>query len=214
MMFVGHQLIVLGQCFQRIFFPHQAIRIVGQVVEYLRPQYKEPPIDPSAIAHKFFTETRYALIFVEAEEAKPARRLDSRHRGDFPMGLMVCDQLFKINIGEPIAIGEHKLFVTYILLSPFQSTRRSGLYTCIHKRYPEFFRVGAVHLKTVRQQIDGNIGIVNVIIKEVFLDHVTLIADTDDKIVETLGFVYFHEMPQERLFTNFDHGFGFKIRLL
>jgi hypothetical protein len=43
---------------------------------------------------------------------------------------------------------------------------------------------------------------------EVFLDHETLISAADNEIIQSVCGIYFHDMPEDRLAADFDHGLG------
>jgi hypothetical protein len=52
------------------------------------------------------------------------------------------------------------------------------------------------------------------IVGEVFLDHVTLVTQANDEVVDIVSRVDLHYMPKYRLAADFDHGFGLEVRFL
>ena len=67
------------------------------------------------------------------------------------------------------------------------------------------------HCVTIAK-IECDVGIVQVVVGEIFLDYILFVATADDKIVEPVGRVGFHDVPKDWLFAYFDHGFGFQMR--
>ena len=45
------------------------------------------------------------------------------------------------------------------------------------------------------------------IVGEIFLDDVTLVAAANDEVMDAVERVSFHDVPKDRLATDFDHGF-------
>src|SRR5262245_52794258 len=62
-------------------------------------------------------------------------------------------------------------------------------------------------------QIDGHAAAEHVIIVEVALDDITAEAKRDKKFLETVFRVVTHDVPEERIATDFDHGLRFHFRL-
>src|SRR5690349_13965738 len=60
-------------------------------------------------------------------------------------------------------------------------------------------------------QFNGYIAVMDVIVHEIFLDHVTFVAKTDNKFIESEMAVILHDMPEYRLVANLNHGLGFKM---
>lgn len=54
--------------------------------------------------------------------------------------------------------------------------------------------------------VERDIRHVQEIVGEVFLDEVSLIAAADHEIMDPMGRIHFHDMPQDRLATDLDHG--------
>src|SRR5664280_3576836 len=63
-------------------------------------------------------------------------------------------------------------------------------------------------------EIDGYVGHVQDIVGEILLDGIPLVPKTDDKILNAIGRICLHDMPQDRLTTDFDHRLRAKSRLL
>ena len=71
--------------------------------------------------------------------------------------------------------------------------------------YGNFFGSAAI--------IEGNIGMLQVIIIEVLFDLVLLIACTDDEVSKTLCSVDLHDVPKNRPTSDFDHWLRTQVAL-
>jgi len=68
-----------------------------------------------------------------------------------------------------------------------------------------------MHLHAVRAQVEGDIGHVQEIVSEILLDQVALVAAADDEVVDAVGGVELHDMPEDGLAADLDHGLGSEI---
>ena len=84
---------------------------------------------------------------------------------------------------------------------------------------PVFASAAPVEYKIVFTQtfFHGNFGTRNIesdvrhvqgVVREELLDHVALVAKADDEIVDAVGAVHFHDVPQDRATADFDQRFG------
>ena len=62
--------------------------------------------------------------------------------------------------------------------------------------------------------IEGYIGCVEEVVGEVLLDYVTLVATADDEIVDPVGGVGLHNVPEDGLAADLDHRLGLQVGLL
>ena len=66
---------------------------------------------------------------------------------------------------------------------------------------------------TVGLDVERHVGGVQEVVREVFLDDVAFVAETDHEIVDSVMGVDFHDVPQDGLAANFDHRLGLQVRL-
>ena len=71
-----------------------------------------------------------------------------------------------------------------------------------------------VDLHAVGAQVEGDVGQVQEVVGEVFLDHVALVAAADDEVVDAVGGVELHDVPEDRLAADLDHGLGLEVGFL
>lgn len=60
-------------------------------------------------------------------------------------------------------------------------------------------------------KVKGNITAVHIVIRKVFFDGMGFIATADDELIIAVVGIGFHDMPQDWLIANLDHGFGFEV---
>ena len=60
-------------------------------------------------------------------------------------------------------------------------------------------------------EVEGDIRLMQEVVGKVFFDTVSLITETDNEIIEAVAGIDFHNMPQNGLFADFDHGFRFEM---
>ena len=63
-------------------------------------------------------------------------------------------------------------------------------------------------LHAVVCEIEGHVGCVKEIVCKEFLYHILLVSQTDDEIMEAELRVILHNMPQNGLASDFNHGLG------
>jgi len=71
-----------------------------------------------------------------------------------------------------------------------------------------------VDLHRIILDVEGNVGGVQEVVGEVFLDHVALVAATDDEVINAVGGVGLHDVPEDRFSANLDHRLGLEVGLL
>ena len=49
------------------------------------------------------------------------------------------------------------------------------------------------------------------VVGKVLFDNVTFIATADDKVVDAVGGVKLHDVPEDWFASDFDHGFGLQV---
>ena len=89
---------------------------------------------------------------------------------------------------------------------------------CIHSRINKgnFPGLGFVRMNdpiAIASEVESHIRFMQEIVRKIFLDQVSFVAKTNDKIIEAVKGVGFHNVPQNRPFTDFDHRFRFQMRL-
>ncbi len=56
-------------------------------------------------------------------------------------------------------------------------------------------------------QIEGNVASVQEVVGKIFFDDIAFVSKEDDEVVISVARVYLHDVPEDRVPTDFDHGF-------
>jgi hypothetical protein len=66
----------------------------------------------------------------------------------------------------------------------------------------------------VLHHIDDDVGAMQHVVREILLDHVALVAKADDEMVQPVMRIEHHDVPQDRVRPDFDHGLRPRLGLL
>ncbi len=64
-----------------------------------------------------------------------------------------------------------------------------------------------MNLHLIGTEVDGYVGLVQKIIGKIFFDDIAFVAQANHKIIEPVGRINFHDVPQNRHTANLDHWF-------
>ena len=116
---------------------------------------------------------------------------------------------------DAVAVREaERLFVRKVLATRFRRppvSVSSPVSTSV-TRHGSGFAMMHVHL--VLLHVEGDVGHVQEVVGEVLLDHVALVATADHEIVDAVRRVELHDVPEDRLAADLDHGLRFQMGLL
>ena len=65
-----------------------------------------------------------------------------------------------------------------------------------------------MHFDVAAAQVDCDVGQMQAVVDEPFLDLVALVAQTDDEFVDAMGRIALHDVPEDGHPAYFDHGLG------
>jgi hypothetical protein len=71
-----------------------------------------------------------------------------------------------------------------------------------------------VHHRTAGCQVERDVVVQRVEVEEILLDHLALVAERDDELVDPVAPVDVHDVPQDRLAADLDHRLRLERRLL
>ena len=127
------------------------------------------------------------------------------------MCFMEGDQGADVDVADAVAIGEAEVFAVEIGAHALEATAGHGLLAGVDQGDAPGLGVLLMHLHAVRTQVEGDIGHVQEIVSEIFLDQVALVAAADDEVVDAVGGVELHDMPEDGLAADLDHGLGLEV---
>ena len=122
---------------------------------------------------------------------------------------MEADGFSDVDVADAVAIGEAEgLFFLDVVADTAQAAARHGVVAGVDEGDAPGFGAFVVHFHAVVAHVEGDVGHVQEVVGEVLLDHVALVAAADHEVVDAVGGVHFHDVPQDRLAADFDHGLG------
>ena len=122
---------------------------------------------------------------------------------------MKLDQLSNIDVANPVSVGKAKrCFVLDILANTSQSPAGHGRFTRIDQGDFPRLCFSLMHPHFVSGEVERNIRHMQKIVSEIFLDQVTLIAAANHEIVESVGRINLHDVPDDGLAAYFNHWLG------
>jgi len=128
---------------------------------------------------------------------------------------VVRDQGGDVHVGDAVAVGEADgLVVGEVAAHPGQTAAGKGGFTGVYQGDLPGFGLLAAHFHVIEIHIEGDITGVQEIVGEVFLDHITLVATTDDEVVDAVVAVNLEDVPQDRLAADLHHRLGPQVGLL
>jgi len=86
--------------------------------------------------------------------------------------------------------------VFHVVPYPLESSSGHSVLAGVNKSYPPWFGVLLVDFHVVVAHVEGYIGHVQEVIREILLDNVALVTTTDDEIIDSVGRVDFHDVPK------------------
>ena len=120
-----------------------------------------------------------------------------------------------IHIRHAIAIRHHEGVAIDVPLDPLDPAAGHRLLTRIRQRHTEILLVVGVEIVDPRlaSQVNREIIIHCFIIQEIFFDHLASVAQAEHEISVAVVGVEFHDVPDDRLLADQDHGLGPELRL-
>ena len=187
------------------------------VVERPRLEHEEAAVHvgPGAIAVGFLVEGGDpGAIVTQGEGAEAAGRLHGREGGADTLPAVERDCLGDVQVAHAVAVGEAEALRADIVANPLDAAAGHRLLAGVHQGHAPGLGDGVVHLHTVVAHVEGDIGGVQEVVGEEVLDRIALVAQADDEVLNTVGRVLLHDVPENRLATDLDHRLGLEVRFL
>jgi hypothetical protein len=188
-------------------------RVTRDDVAHLRLADEEPAVDPRPVAARLLLEAEHpALLHVQRAEAP--RRLHGGHRRQDPLGAVALDHRTDVHVADAVAVGQAERLVAderQHALEPPPGHRRLAR---VDERHAPRLGGRAVDLHLPAAHVERDVRGVQRVVGEPLLDDVSLVAETDDELLDPVGRVDLHDVPQHRLAADLDHGLGLDGGLL
>jgi hypothetical protein len=126
---------------------------------------------------------------------------------------MIMDKVGNINIRDTIAIRKKKGLPPDIRSNPLNPTAGHRIDPCVDQRHLPWLGVAVVYLYRVMAHIERNITHVKKVVGKVLFDHISFEAEANHEFIIPVMRVDLHDMPEDGLASDLDHGFGSHDRL-
>ncbi|MNN37745.1 hypothetical protein D3C81_1517080 [compost metagenome] len=124
---------------------------------------------------------------VQAQGTKAARWLGRGDGGELAIRAVEVDQRADIDIADTVAIGEaERFFIIQILAHTLQAAPRHGFVTGIDQGNLPGLGIACVYFHLIVLHIESDIGGMQKIIGEIFLDHIALVAAANHEIIDAV----------------------------
>ena len=127
---------------------------------------------------------------------------------------MEPDQPCHVDVRDAVAVGEAVVLVVEVFEHALEPAGGLRLRAGVDKRDAPRLRGRLVHLHRVLRDVERDVGGVEVVVGEVLLDHVPEVAEADHEVVQPVGGVDLHDVPEDRLAADLDHRLRAQRRLL
>ena len=128
---------------------------------------------------------------------------------------MEGDQLGDVDVADAVAIGQAEGVVALNVLGhALEAPTGHGALSSVHQGHTPGFGATLVHVHGVLAHVESDIRHIEKVVGEVLLDLVALVAAADHKIIDSVGGINLHDVPKDRLATDFHHGFRLGVGLL
>ena len=212
MMLKGCQLPLFSQALERVLLPERLI--VGDVVDHIWGQHKETTVNHAAIALGFFSKA-VDLVSCHVEGTKATRWNSRSQSGLNVLCLVERNELGDVYVTHAIPVGEAKnVLVLEVGRHTLQPSTGHGVVTGIDQGDLPWLRIALVNFHHILLHIEGYIGCVEEVVGEVLLDYVTLVATANNEVVDAVGGVGLHNVPEDGLAADLDHRLGLEVGLL
>src|SRR5271166_2244257 len=200
------QLAFRGQPLERLALPNG--RVALDVRVHTLVDDEEPRIDPAAVAFGLFHECRHFRSIV-TYRTKSSRRLRGGYGREQSLALMQTDDLADVHIADAIAVSHAEKITFDVGKYALDAASDLGRLARFYERDTPRLRLAAMNFHLVLiAHVDRHVGRVQVIIHEVLFDHVSLVAEAHDEIVDPVRGIHLHDVPKNRLAADLDHRLG------
>src|SRR5581483_11983093 len=126
------------------------------------------------------------------------------------------DQRRQVDIRDAVTISHAERFAwQQMRRNPLQSPTGHRLRAGVDERNAPWRQVlGAEIVDTILCDVDDDIGAVQDVVREIFLDDVALVAEADDEIVQAVKRIVLHDVPKNRMRSDLAHRLWLELGLL
>ena len=210
-MLVGHQLSLFRHGLQGSLFQDGAVPL--DVVDELWLADHEADVDEVAVPLGLLPKFPDAAVLGDVQDAEPLSGIIGGHSDHLAVGAVEGQQLGDVQVGDTVAVGEHKGLIADVVLHPPDPSAGHGTQAGIYHRHLPWLRGVVVdgHFVFAAGEVVCNVRGVEEVVGEVFLNDVLLVTGTYDELVEAVVAVELHDVPKDGFAAQIYHRLGFEL---
>lgn len=209
---IDHELTFGGQSFQGLAFENALVGI--EVVEDTGTKNKVAGAGPT-VGLGLLGESGDASVVGDGEHSKARGRLHGSDGCQSTVRAMEFEKLADVDISDAITIGDHERVAINVSLDSLDPAAGHRLLTGIRQCDLEILLVMSVEIVDagLASQVNREVIIHGFIIQKILLNHLASIAQAEDEVSVAMVSVEFHDVPDDGLLADQDHGLGAKFCL-
>src|SRR5262249_54919736 len=151
-------------------------RIALDVLADFRGEDEEAAVNPAAVAARLFLKARH-LAALAIDRAVSSRGLCPGYGGKAALAAVKGNAFGDVDVGNAVTVGQAKrIVITDIRQDFLDPAADHGVFAGIDQGYAPGFGMLLQNLHPVFAQVEGDVGLMQKIVREIFLDDVALVA--------------------------------------
>ncbi len=192
---------------ERIGSCSQTVRSIRQVVAHGGREDEEPAVGPGSVAAGLLLELADPIA-IHVERTEAPGRLDGRDGRLGSLAAVEVDQGGDVDVRQPVAVCEAEVLIAQVGQYPLKAPAGHRRLARLDQGDLPGLRFGAVDLHPAAGQVEADVGRVEVVVGEVLLDQIALVAQADHELLDPVGRIELHDVPEDRFAADLDHRLG------
>jgi hypothetical protein len=209
----GGQLALGGQLLEGLSLPGRLVAL--DELEDARFEHQPPSVGGRRSAGGLLLEAGDPVPVDDGDRAEAGGGTDRGHGGQQPVAAMELDGGPHVDVAHAVAVGQAEGFPRVeVGADALDAPAGHGVEPGIDQGDPPWQAGGVVVGDPVLGQVDGDVGVVEGEVREVLLDQVALVPEADHEVVDAVGGVDHHDVPDDRAAADLHQGLRLAVGLL
>jgi len=194
-----------GERLHRFPFPGGVVPF--NTVKHAGGQDKKTTIDPVPVGLRLLAKC-CNHIAAPFEHSESLAGLYGGERRQFPMTFVESHQRRNIHVAYAVSISHAEIFTpNEVRRNALQAPAGHCVFTRIHQGYLPWFGALSVHFHPIFSHMECDVGGMEEVIREEFLDQIAFVSKADYEVVDTVLAIYLEDVPEYGPAPDFDHRF-------
>ena len=146
-------------------------------------------------------------LLIERKDLISTGRMCNCHCSKRLLPAMTFYHFLYVNVRQTISVSHQNRLISCQLTHHDQTLHHRRLQTGIHNRNLPVLGLFSMYFHFIGLQIHCNIGLIDIKVHEVILDHFSFVSGTNDKIIVSIMRILLHNVPEHRPTANLCHRF-------